>query len=69
MVIFVHEIETRFAVKYVTARIAAITAQLSEAYPWDPIDRLIGVTSIAEGIPLVTADERIRSSGDVQTIW
>jgi PIN domain nuclease of toxin-antitoxin system len=66
---FLHEIETRFSVKYVSARIAAIAAQLSEAYPRDPIDRLIGATSIAEGIPLVTADERIRNSGEVQTIW
>jgi PIN domain nuclease of toxin-antitoxin system len=69
MELFLHEIETRFSVKYVSARIAAIAAQLSEAYPRDPIDRLIGATSIAEGLPLVTADERIRNSGEVQTIW
>jgi PIN domain nuclease of toxin-antitoxin system len=66
---FLHEIEARFSVKHVTARIAAIAAQLPEAYPRDPIDRLIGATSIAEGTRLVTADERIRNSGDVQTIW
>lgn len=66
---FLHEIEARFVVRPITARIAALATQLSEGYPRDPMDRLIGATSIAEGIPLVTADERIRNSGDVQTIW
>ena len=66
---FLREIEARFAVKHITARVATIATQLSEAYPKDPMDRMIGATSIAEGVPLVTADERIRNSRDVQTIW
>jgi len=30
---------------------------------------MIGVTALAEGIPLVTADERIRKAKAFETIW
>ena len=35
----------------------------------DPSDRLIGSTAIVEGMPLVTADEKIRNSRIVECIW
>ena len=44
-------------------------AQLADAFPGDPMDRIIAATALTEGIPLVTADERIRRSGVVRTIW
>lgn len=65
---FLAEIEALFVVKPVNAQVAIISARL-ESYPRDPMDRLIGATAIVEGIPLVTADERIRHSGHIQTIW
>jgi len=56
-------------VKELTSEIVAIAAQFPERYPRDPADRLIGATARAFSVPLVTKDEKIRSSGVVQTIW
>jgi PIN domain nuclease of toxin-antitoxin system len=56
-------------VRPVTPEIAALATQFPEDYPRDPSDRLIGATARAEGIPLVTRDERIRSSALLKTIW
>jgi PIN domain nuclease of toxin-antitoxin system len=53
----------------ITAQIAALATQFPEGYPKDPIDRLIGATARAEGLALVTRDERIRSSPLLKTIW
>ncbi len=33
------------------------------------MDRIIAATAMAEGIPLITADQRIRRSGTAKTIW
>ena len=60
---------SRVSVKPITAEIAALATQFPEDYPKDPIDRLIGATARAEGIALVTRDERIRSSPLLRTIW
>ena len=67
--LFIQDVEARFVVKPVTSRIAVISAQLSATYPKDPLDRLIGATALAEGMALVTADQKIRNAPDVQTIW
>ena len=56
-------------VKPITAEIAAIAAQFSDDYPRDPADRLIGATAMAEGLALVTRDERIREFVRLKTIW
>lgn len=53
----------------ITLESAAIAAQFPDDYPKDPIDRLIGGTARAEGLALVTRDEKIRNSPLVQTIW
>ena len=66
---FIQDVESRFVVKPVTGRIAVLSAQLSDIYPKDPMDRLIGATALAEGMILVTADQQIRKCPDVQTIW
>ncbi|MBV8708037.1 MAG: type II toxin-antitoxin system VapC family toxin [Acidobacteriaceae bacterium] len=67
--LFIQDVEARFVVKPVTSRTVILSAQLSATYPRDPIDRLIGATALAEGMPLVTADQKIRNAPDVQTIW
>jgi len=66
-----HNFVTRsgVSVKPITAEIAALATQFPEDYPRDPIDRLIGATARAEGIALVTRDEKIRSSPLLRTIW
>ena len=67
----VHNFVTRSGanVKPITAEIAALATQFPDDYPKDPIDRLIGATARAEGIALVTGDEKIRSSSLLRTIW
>ncbi len=52
-----------------TPTIAALASQFPEDYPRDPADRLIGATARAEGIALITRDERIRQSKLLKTIW
>lgn len=56
-------------VKAITPEIAALATQFPNDYPRDPADRLIGATALAEGLALVTRDERIRSSPLLKTIW
>ena len=56
-------------VKPITAEVAVLATQFPEDYPKDPIDRLIGATARAEGIALVTRDEKIRRSPLLKTIW
>jgi PIN domain nuclease of toxin-antitoxin system len=56
-------------VKPITSEIAALATQFPDDYPKDPIDRLIGATARAEGIALVTRDEKIRNSSLLRTIW
>lgn len=57
------------SVKPITPEIAALATQFPEDYPRDPADRLIGATARAEGLALVTRDERIRSSALLKTVW
>ena len=56
-------------VKPITPTIAALATQFPEDYSHDPADRLIGATARAEGLALVTRDDRIRSSPLLKTIW
>ena len=57
------------AVLPVTPEIAALATQFPDDYPQDPADRLIGATARAEGMSLVTKDERIRKSPLIRTVW
>lgn len=52
-----------------TLEIAARSAYLPSDFPRDPADRAIAATASVEGIPLVTADERILSCASIKTIW
>ena len=53
----------------ITPEIAALGAQFPTDYPGDPADRIIGGTARAEGLTLVTHDERIRRSPLINTVW
>jgi PIN domain nuclease of toxin-antitoxin system len=56
-------------VKPITPEIVALATQFPNAYPGDPIDRLIGATARAEGLALITRDENLRKSPLLKTIW
>ena len=60
---------TRVAIKEITPEIAILAQQFARPFPSDPQDRLIAATAIVEGLPLVTADDDIRASPLVRTIW
>lgn len=63
------EMEWRFIVRPLTPAIALAAAQLPAAFPSDPFDRIIAATAMVEGVPLLTADQHIRRSRAVRTIW
>jgi PIN domain nuclease of toxin-antitoxin system len=66
---FLDEVEAQFVVKPITGSICAETMRLPDAYPKDPMDRLIGATAIVEGLTLITADAAIQRSKAVSTLW
>jgi PIN domain nuclease of toxin-antitoxin system len=66
---FLERTTALFRVKPLENRVAIAAAGFAPPFPGDPFDRIIAATALTEGIPLVTADERIRRSGIVETIW
>jgi PIN domain nuclease of toxin-antitoxin system len=66
---FLTEVESRFVVLPITARVCVSAMALPSVYPKDPADRVIGATALVEGIALVTADAEIRKSKALRTIW
>ena len=66
---FLSEVERRFVVLPITAKIALQALELPAGYPKDPADRIIGATALIEDIPLLTADREIRKSRAFATIW
>lgn len=66
---FIRETASRVMVQPITPEIAAFAVRLPSGFPKDPADRLIAATAMVEGVPLVTADARIRQAKIVQTIW
>jgi len=66
---FLTEIENRFVVFPISARVCVRAMQFPAAYPNDPADRVIGATALISGISLVTADDAIRRSRVVPIIW
>lgn len=56
-------------VEPITAAIAQAAGRLPDSLPGDPADRLIVATTRALNARLVTADQRLRGSGLVETVW
>jgi PIN domain nuclease of toxin-antitoxin system len=56
-------------VKPVTTEIAAIAAEFPRDYPSDPADRLIGATALADGLSLITRDQRMHEYSPLKTVW
>ena len=65
----VRETVSRVILKPMTPEITAMAVRLPVGYPRDPADRVIASTAIVEGMPLITADQQIRRSNLVTTIW
>ena len=59
----------KITVQSITPQIATISASLPPPLNKDPADRIIVATAIAEGIPLVTADQNLQNSQLFTTIW
>jgi PIN domain nuclease of toxin-antitoxin system len=57
------------SVREISPEIAALAVQFPDSFTKDPADRLIGATARAEGMTLVTRDEKIRESSLLKTIW
>ncbi|MFZ0320504.1 MAG: type II toxin-antitoxin system VapC family toxin [Candidatus Sulfotelmatobacter sp.] len=57
------------AIRPITAEICALGALFPDDYSHDPADRIIGGTARAEGLTLVTHDEKIRRSSLLRTVW
>jgi PIN domain nuclease of toxin-antitoxin system len=66
---FLWEVELRFSILPITGRICVRSLSLPSDYPDDLADRVIGATALVEGIHLVTADNEIRRSKAVSTVW
>lgn len=66
---FLIEVESRFVVLSLSSRICVRAMGLPASYPKDPADRIIGATALVEGISMVTADDDIRKSKALRTIW
>ena len=56
-------------IRPITPEIAVLATQFPDDFPHDPADRIIGATARAEGLTLVTRDERIRRSPLLKTVW
>ncbi len=65
----VEEVSSRFAIRPISGKIAALASQFGPDYPKDPCDRLIGATALAEGMVLITSDARIRECKQLRTLW
>ncbi len=57
------------SVRPITPEVAALATQFPDDYPHDPTDRIIGATARAEGLTLITRDEKIRRSPLLNTLW
>ena len=56
-------------VKDITPAVAVLATQFPDSFSHDPADRLIAATARAEGLALLTRDEKIRGSSLLKTIW
>jgi PIN domain nuclease of toxin-antitoxin system len=56
-------------IKPLTPDISVLTTLFPPDFPSDPMDRIIAATARAEGMALVTADQRILNCSLVKTIW
>lgn len=61
--------ETRIEIVAIDSAIAYRSTRIGAQFHGDPADQLIAATAIERRIALVTADENLRHSSAVTTIW
>lgn len=66
---FLQQLERNFRILPVTSAIAERAMSFSSQYPRDPVDRVVGATTLVHGCRLVTKDEAIRATGEVNCVW
>lgn len=66
---FLSELESRFSVFPISGNICARAMAFPGDFPHDLADRIIAATAILKAAPLITADEAIRRSRALTTIW
>jgi PIN domain nuclease of toxin-antitoxin system len=66
---FLAELETDFVVLPVDRRIVMCAAGLGDAFPKDPMDRLIAGTALANDLILITADGNILKANACKLLW
>ena len=59
----------RYVFQEITPEIAYLSTTLPDSINSDPADRIIAATSLITKTPLLTADENLRQSELLQTIW
>jgi PIN domain nuclease of toxin-antitoxin system len=57
-----------YRIEPLTDEIAERAGQFGDSFPGDPADRMIAATALLRDVPLVTYDEKLRTSG-LKTIW
>lgn len=60
---------TGVAVLELTPSIVELSIAFGPDYPKDPADQIIGATSRAHGLPLITADTRLHACPLLKTVW
>ena len=58
-----------YLVQEITPEIAELSVNFGSEINSDPADRLIAATSILRSVPIVTADQNLRTATMVETIW
>jgi PIN domain nuclease of toxin-antitoxin system len=66
---FLSDVQARFVVLPMTSQICVRAMRLPASYQKDPADRIIAATAMIEGATLITADNTIRRSRVVSTVW
>lgn len=67
--VFLERVEQKYRVLPMDRQISIRGNRFSPMYPSDPADRQIGATAIIHGLTLITADQRILTSGEVPCLW
>jgi len=62
-------LSNKYQYQGITPEIAELSTQLPEEINKDPADRIIAATSLAQRVPLVTADNNLKRSSVLTTIW
>ena len=58
-----------FRIQEITPEIAALSVNLGPEINNDPADTLIAATSIIRNAPIITADQNLRDTTILETIW